>query len=421
MKALIMEIKKGRAAVLTDKGTFEIMEDNGYELGQHIDVDAVMFESNVTHEDIGLELELQQEAEIDTILNESISNQNDIEQTKYNNDKYSDIQHRRKNVKTFRKTSGMLRRIVAAVAVVVIIGGGVASYAAPVSTISVDVNPSLEIKLNVFDRVVSVKAYDEDDRELAEMINKSAKGKKLQEALHIALSNLRDNDYITGDDTSVVTSVYTHFGKDDELKKKLETSVDEWNNEQENNKLPGKVELENVDVDEKTRQDATKKNVSPGKLYKAAEVENAYEEAGEDTDEDWLNKPVNEINNAIENIKEQPEEQPKKQSSGGKDNHSNYDQENVKGNETSTDNTDKPESTFDNGKSDNGINSGNGTVPDSSSDREAGDMQPNDREGVQTGDTDRKNENMQASPDRNSMENGSPPGNDMNQGGGMMP
>lgn len=421
MKALVMELKEGRAAVLTDKGTFEIIEDNGYEPGQRIDVDAVMFESDVTHEDIELELELQQEAEIDTILNESVSDQNDIKQTEYDNGKHSDTQHRRKNVRAFRKTSGMIRRIAAAAAVVVIIGGGAASYAAPVSTISVDVNPSLEIKLNVFDRVVSVRAYDEDDRELAEIIDQSVKGKKLQDALHIALSNLRDNDYITGDDTSVVTSVYTHFGKDDELKKKLETSVEEWNSEQENNKLPGKVELENVDVDEKTREDAAKKNVSPGKLYKAAEVEHAYEEAGEDTDEDWLDKPVDELNNAIKNIKEQPGEQSKEQPSGGKDHDSDHDQEKVKGNGLSTDNSDNPVNTFNNSKDNNGITSGNGTVPDNSSDREAGDMQPNDREGAQPGNTDRKNEDMQAPPDGNSMENGNPPGNDMGQGGGMMP
>ena len=41
-------------------------------------------------------------------------------------------------------------------------GGGYLSYAMPVAAIGVDVNPSIELAVNIFDRVVGVTGYNED-------------------------------------------------------------------------------------------------------------------------------------------------------------------------------------------------------------------------------------------------------------------
>ena len=46
--------------------------------------------------------------------------------------------------------------------------GGYRLYFTEASVISVDVNPSLELNLNFFDRVISVKGYNEDGENLAE-------------------------------------------------------------------------------------------------------------------------------------------------------------------------------------------------------------------------------------------------------------
>ena len=45
--------------------------------------------------------------------------------------------------------------------------GGYWAYFMPVAAISIDINPSLELGVNRFDRVVSVEGYNEDGRELA--------------------------------------------------------------------------------------------------------------------------------------------------------------------------------------------------------------------------------------------------------------
>ena len=48
--------------------------------------------------------------------------------------------------------------------------GGVL-YMTPVSSISVDINPSLELGVNRFDRVISAKAYNSDGEKLLKEVN----------------------------------------------------------------------------------------------------------------------------------------------------------------------------------------------------------------------------------------------------------
>lgn len=49
-----------------------------------------------------------------------------------------------------------------AAAFVVMIGGGYSAYALPASYVSIDVNPSIELTLNRFDRVIGATAYNAD-------------------------------------------------------------------------------------------------------------------------------------------------------------------------------------------------------------------------------------------------------------------
>ena len=44
-------------------------------------------------------------------------------------------------------------------------------YFTPRSVISVDINPSVEMEVNMFDRVISVKGYNEDGQQLADSVD----------------------------------------------------------------------------------------------------------------------------------------------------------------------------------------------------------------------------------------------------------
>ncbi|HIY34375.1 MAG TPA: hypothetical protein IAA24_04585 [Candidatus Eubacterium faecigallinarum] len=59
----------------------------------------------------------------------------------------------------------------AGIMVFILAGGGYVSYASPVSSVSIDINPSVELRMNVYDRVVGVTGYNDDGEELAESLD----------------------------------------------------------------------------------------------------------------------------------------------------------------------------------------------------------------------------------------------------------
>lgn len=63
------------------------------------------------------------------------------------------------------------RLALAACALVLLLWGGWYFYFTPVASISVDVNPSIELGINRFDRVISVVGYNEDGRALADSLS----------------------------------------------------------------------------------------------------------------------------------------------------------------------------------------------------------------------------------------------------------
>ena len=71
-----------------------------------------------------------------------------------------------------RGRSGLFRLALAAACLVLsLCAGGSYLYFTPTAYISVDVNPSLELGVNRFDRVVSVESYNEDGQMLAETLD----------------------------------------------------------------------------------------------------------------------------------------------------------------------------------------------------------------------------------------------------------
>lgn len=73
--------------------------------------------------------------------------------------------YRARNLHIYRKFA-----ILAACIVVFFCGTGGFMYITPVSVISIDVNPSIELEINRFDRIIHVKGYNQDGIELAESI-----------------------------------------------------------------------------------------------------------------------------------------------------------------------------------------------------------------------------------------------------------
>lgn len=105
-----------------------------------------------------------------------------------------------------RKRTSPLRNFAAAAAcaLLVLLAGGSYLYFTPTAYISVDVNPSLELGINRFDRIVSVTGYNEDGKALADSLD--LKYMDYSDALEALLAD-QDMEVYLSDNADVVLTV----------------------------------------------------------------------------------------------------------------------------------------------------------------------------------------------------------------------
>ena len=140
-------------------------------------------------------------------------------------------------------------------------GGGYAYAKTPAAYVSVDINPSVEIAVNVFDKVVSVEAYNEDGKSILKGTN--LVNAKVEDAVSTIISNAISEGYIKEDGSSAI-EITTATDKEkvaDKLDETLKEAADETLSD--NNK-EAKVETENVAL--ARRDEARKLGITPGKL-----------------------------------------------------------------------------------------------------------------------------------------------------------
>lgn len=98
------------------------------------------------------------------------------------------------------------RRVAAAICVILILCVGAGGYyimEAPVSYVSIDVNPSIELTLNRFDRVVAVAAYNDDAEGIVN--NLEVRGMLCDEAVDSIADSEGMQPYLNGENILVLT------------------------------------------------------------------------------------------------------------------------------------------------------------------------------------------------------------------------
>lgn len=114
------------------------------------------------------------------------------------------------------------RRAFAAVCVVLLLIAGAGGYTwvqMPVAYVSIDVNPSIELALNRFDKVMSVTAYNDEGRGIIEKL--SLKGKKYTEAIDLLVESGDMRAYLT-DQSELVFTVAADSSREEALKAGIE-------------------------------------------------------------------------------------------------------------------------------------------------------------------------------------------------------
>ena len=158
----------------------------------------------------------------------------------------------------------MKRKIALALGACIILGSGGGAYAyakTPVAYVSMDINPSVELGVNAFDKVVSVEAYNDDGTKI--LGDTDLKNYNISNAISTLVSHAISRGYIKEDGSSSI-EITTSTDKD-KIAIKLEESLKEVTNETlDNNAIEADVDTENVAL--VRRDEARKLGITPGKL-----------------------------------------------------------------------------------------------------------------------------------------------------------
>jgi len=96
--------------------------------------------------------------------------------------------------------------IITSVAFLLVAGsstGAYAYYKTPVSYLSLDINPSVELGVNAFDKVVTVEGYNDDGEKIIDGIDVT--GSNVTEAVKALIESAADNGYIVEDGSTVIS------------------------------------------------------------------------------------------------------------------------------------------------------------------------------------------------------------------------
>jgi len=247
MKAVVVELKYNHAAVLSDDGCIVKIKNKHYEVGQIIQLD-------------------------------------DFTKTNY------------RKISTF----------VAAAAACVLLSVGTWAYASPYSYVSMDVNPSLEFTVNRFDRVLNVKAMNEDGQDILNNISiKKLKNRTITDALNQSVDQISAAGYFKKDTPSdplaeiVIATSSDSKNKANQLAEELQQSV-----EQQTYDNHDEVSINVFSVAKVRVQEAKALGVTPGKLTLVRKLQ---EECGDPSTIDtnkWINEPIKDILKATKEYRE---------------------------------------------------------------------------------------------------------------------
>lgn len=153
--------------------------------------------------------------------------------------------------------------ILAIIAIFTLTGGtsAYAYYQTPVSYLSLDINPSVELGVNAFGKVVSTEAYNDDGKTI--LSGTDVTGSNVTDAVEELVTSAVDNGFIANDGSSVIS--VTSETNDSEVATNLENDAEEGANVALNKSHDnGKIIKDNVAL--ARRDEARALGITPGKL-----------------------------------------------------------------------------------------------------------------------------------------------------------
>lgn len=205
-------------------------------------------------------------------------------------------------------STGKVARIASIAAVFVLIvgmGAGVYSYNMPYSYVDLEINPSIEITANIFDRIINVKSLNDDGEQI--LPRNSIKNRVLQEGIDIILSNAVEHGYLKKDQENAI--IITVSAKDSSKAGQLEESIEAVASEKlQSYSVKSEILIEETTVDKK-QEAAEKYGITSGKMNL---INKLLEKDPELKIDDLKDKPVKYIMESIKEFKNNEEDDDKK-------------------------------------------------------------------------------------------------------------
>lgn len=161
--------------------------------------------------------------------------------------------------------------IAAAFLLVFGVGLGTYSYCAPYAYVNMDINPSVKITTNIYDRIIDIEGLNEDGEEL--ISSGDVKNRKLQDGIERILENAFEAGYLKDEsDNAVMFTVSSKNQKRvEQIQKKVNMAATD---ELKAKNVESEIIVEKANV--KRHQEAEALGISPGKLLlidKVREIE----------------------------------------------------------------------------------------------------------------------------------------------------
>ena len=185
-----------------------------------------------------------------------------------------------------KKKHRVLYPVAASLALFIAIGFfSIDYYYTEASYVDMDVNPSIELKLNNFDRVIGSSAYNDEGEKILEEVN--VNNKKVEKAIDLLLKEMDEEGYIVDDGLITLAFQTNDKAKENSLLNSIKGLDIVAIIGHESNS-----ELEVYSVDEKTKMEAHELGLSCGKYLAYTELK---EVAPETTPAECKNHSIQEI------------------------------------------------------------------------------------------------------------------------------
>ena len=189
-----------------------------------------------------------------------------------------------------KKTVKVVIGAVAAAAAVAITVGSAGAYNfynnVAYAYVSLDSDASLEYVLNRVNKVIDVNAINDDAKEIAEAVKaENVKGKSLTGALELTGEVMKEKGYLSEDDNYVLIGITS---PDDDTFTKLEAQANESFKEEDGKNVTLEIER----VDEESRKKASDLGISGGRFEEIRKVEakDQADDGGAEPDREVVDK-----------------------------------------------------------------------------------------------------------------------------------